>query len=173
MNTTKTISQIEINKTVIQSYFEAYNNKNEAIFNEIPEYIDHGQSAAYMGSPGIGVAGAKHDLKNSVDNKNSVDKLDEARAIIMDNMKSLGGELASVWSSLDFTREDAQRVAVPTLLVKGERSPKFLHDIIDILASCLPNNEQTTIPEESHDLRRMKKPEVSNTTVLKFLSKYS
>jgi hypothetical protein len=73
MNTTKTISQIEINKAIIQSYFEAYNNKDETIFDEIksPEYVDHGQSAAYMGSPGIGVAGAKHDLKNSLD------KLDE------------------------------------------------------------------------------------------------
>jgi class 3 adenylate cyclase len=50
--------EVEINKTIIQRYFEAYNNKNEAIFDEIiaPEYIDHGQSA-YMGSPGRGVAG--------------------------------------------------------------------------------------------------------------------
>jgi hypothetical protein len=43
----------------------------------------------------------------------------------MDNVKSLGGELASV--SQRFTLEDAQKVTVPTLLVKGERSPKFLH----------------------------------------------
>jgi hypothetical protein len=72
MITNETMSQIEMNKAVIQRYFEAYNNKNEAIFDEIiaPEYIDHGQSA-YMGSSGIGVAGAKHDLKNSLD------KLDE------------------------------------------------------------------------------------------------
>jgi hypothetical protein len=50
--------EVEINKTIIQCYFEAYNNKNEAIFDEIiaPEYIDHGLSA-YMGSPGRGVAG--------------------------------------------------------------------------------------------------------------------
>jgi hypothetical protein len=51
MNTTKTISQIEINKAIIQSYFEAYNNKDEAIFDEIksPEYVDHVQSAALYG----------------------------------------------------------------------------------------------------------------------------
>ena len=43
-----------MNKAVIQRYFEAYNNKNEAIFDEIidPDYIDHGQSA-YSCSPGI------------------------------------------------------------------------------------------------------------------------
>jgi hypothetical protein len=67
MNTNDVMSQVEINKTIIQRYFEAYNNKNEAIFDEIiaPDYIDHGQSA-YMGSPGRGVAGAKNDLKNSL-----------------------------------------------------------------------------------------------------------
>jgi hypothetical protein len=66
MNTSDTTSQVEINKAIIQRYFEAYNNKNEAIFDEIiaPDYIDHGQTA-YLGSPGRGVAGAKNDLKNS------------------------------------------------------------------------------------------------------------
>jgi len=35
MNTSNAISQVEINKAIIQRYFEAYNNKNEAIFDEI------------------------------------------------------------------------------------------------------------------------------------------
>jgi pimeloyl-ACP methyl ester carboxylesterase len=95
----------------------------------------------------------------------------QARAMIMDNVKSLGGELASM--SQHFTSEDAQKVGVPTLLIKGEQSPKFLHDIIDILASCLPNNEQITIPEESHELGRMEKHEVFNMHILEFLSKHS
>jgi len=59
---------VETNKTIIKRYFEAYNTKNGAIFDEIiaPDYIDHGQSA-YMGSPGRGIVGAKNDLKNSLD----------------------------------------------------------------------------------------------------------
>jgi hypothetical protein len=71
------MSQVEINKAIIQRYFEAYNNKNEAIFDEIisPDYIDHGQSA-YMGSPGGGIAGAKNDLKYSLD------KLDEFKYVV-------------------------------------------------------------------------------------------
>src|SRR3989454_5371168 len=75
--TTDTMSQVKINKAIIQRYFEAYNNKNEAIFDEIiaPDYIDHGQSA-YMGSPGKGVAGAKNDLKNSLD------KLDDLNYVV-------------------------------------------------------------------------------------------
>jgi non-heme chloroperoxidase len=95
----------------------------------------------------------------------------KAHAMIMDNVKSLGGELASM--SQHLTCEDAQKVGVPTLLIKGEQSPKFLHDIIDILASCQPNNEQITIPEESHELGRMEKHEVFNMHVLEFLSKHS
>jgi predicted ester cyclase len=78
MNTNDSMSQIvETNKTIIKRYFEAYNTKNEAIFDEIiaPDYIDHGQSA-YMDSPGKGVAGAKNDLKNSLD------KLDDFSYVI-------------------------------------------------------------------------------------------
>ena len=85
MNTNDTMSQIEINKAIIQRYFEAYNNKNEAIFDEIisPDYVDHGQSA-YMGSPGRGVAGAKNDLKNSLD------KLDEFNYVVEAMISSPG-----------------------------------------------------------------------------------
>ena len=38
------MSQIEKNKAVVKRYFEAYNNKDEAVFDEIisPDYIDHG-----------------------------------------------------------------------------------------------------------------------------------
>ena len=57
-STNGTMSQVEANKAIINRYFEAYNTKNEAIFDEIiaRDYIDQGQSA-YMGSPGRGVAG--------------------------------------------------------------------------------------------------------------------
>jgi predicted ester cyclase len=77
------MSQVELNKTIINRYFEAYNNKNEAIFDEIiaPDYIDHGQTA-YMGSPGIGVAGAKNDLKNSLD------KFDEFNYVVEEMIAS-------------------------------------------------------------------------------------
>lgn len=54
------MSQIEMNKAIVQRYFEAYNNKNETILDEII-------SSAYMGSPGRGIDGAKNDLKYSFD----------------------------------------------------------------------------------------------------------
>jgi hypothetical protein len=48
MNTNDIMSQIEMNKAIIQRYFDAYNNKNETIFDEIisSDYIDHGQTAS-------------------------------------------------------------------------------------------------------------------------------
>lgn len=77
MNMNDTVAQVEANKALIQRYFEAYNSKNEAIFDEIisPDYIDPGQSA-YMGASGEGVAGAKNDLKYSLD------KLDELNYVV-------------------------------------------------------------------------------------------
>jgi predicted ester cyclase len=77
MDSSKLSSQVETNKGIIQRYFEAYNSKNEAIFDEIisHDYIDHGQSA-YMQAPGSGIAGAKNDLKYSLD------RLDELNYVI-------------------------------------------------------------------------------------------
>jgi hypothetical protein len=74
-----------MNKATIQRYFESYNNKNETIFDEIisPDYIDHGQSA-YMGSPGRGIAGAKNDLKYSLD------RLDELNYVVEEMIASPG-----------------------------------------------------------------------------------
>jgi predicted ester cyclase len=83
MNTNDIMSQIEMNKAIIQRYFDAYNNKNETVFDEIisSDYIDHGQSA-YMGSPGRGIDGAKNDLRVSLD------KLDDLNYVVEDMIAS-------------------------------------------------------------------------------------
>ena len=83
MNTNDTMSKIEMNKAIIQRYFDAYNNKNETIFDEIisSDYIDHGQTA-YMGSPGRGIDGAKNDLRYSLD------KLDDLNYVVEDMIAS-------------------------------------------------------------------------------------
>jgi predicted ester cyclase len=56
------MSQVDLNKSIIQRYFEAYNTKNEAIFDDIisPDWSDH------TGPPGRGIAVAKTDLKFSL-----------------------------------------------------------------------------------------------------------
>ena len=72
-----------MDKAIIQRYFDAYNNKNETIFDEIisSDYIDHGQTA-YMGSPGRGIDGAKNDLRFSLD------KLEHLNYIVEDMIAS-------------------------------------------------------------------------------------
>ena len=68
---------------IIQRYFDAYNNKNETIFDEIisSDYIDHGQSA-YMDSPGRGIDGAKNDLRFSLE------RLDDLSYVVEDMIAS-------------------------------------------------------------------------------------
>jgi predicted ester cyclase len=77
------MSQIEMNRVIIQRYFDAYNNKNETIFDEIisPDYIDHGQTV-YMDSPGRGIDGAKNDLRYSLD------RLDDLNYVVEDLIAS-------------------------------------------------------------------------------------
>jgi predicted ester cyclase len=62
MEMNDTMSQVDLNKSIIQRYFEAYNTKNEAIFEDIisPEWSDH------TGPPGRGIDVAKTDLRFSL-----------------------------------------------------------------------------------------------------------
>jgi non-heme chloroperoxidase len=54
--------------------------------------------------------------------------------------------------STSFTVEDVKQItAIPTLLVKGELSPKYFLRIVDILSDNMPNSEQIIIPNVSHD----------------------
>jgi non-heme chloroperoxidase len=78
---------------------------------------------------------------------------EEVRKYLMDNAKSLESELQSARST-SFTTEDVKQITttIPTLLVKGELSPKLFLRIVDILSDNIPNNsEQIVIPNVSHD----------------------
>jgi predicted ester cyclase len=83
MNTNDIASQIEMNKATIQRYFDAYNNKNETIYEEIisSDYIDHGQTVT-TGSPGRGIDGAKNDLRYSLG------RLDDLNYVVEDMIAS-------------------------------------------------------------------------------------
>ncbi len=77
---------------------------------------------------------------------------EEGKQYLMDNAKSLESELES--SKLTpFTIEDVKQTitTIPTLLVKGELSPKYFLRIVDILFDNMPNSEQVVIPNVSHD----------------------
>jgi pimeloyl-ACP methyl ester carboxylesterase len=51
-----------------------------------------------------------------------------------------------------FTCEDARAVEAPTLLIRGEKSPRMYYLVNDELARCLPDVEQATIPGAAHVL---------------------
>lgn len=77
---------------------------------------------------------------------------EEGKQYLMDNSKSLESELESAMST-SFTTQDVKKITtIPTLLVKGELSPKYFLRILDILSENMPNNtEQIVIPNVSHD----------------------
>jgi non-heme chloroperoxidase len=76
---------------------------------------------------------------------------EEGKQFLIDNAKSLESELESTIST-SYTMEDVKQVTtIPTLLVKGELSPKYFPRIVDILSDNMPNSEQIVIPNVSHD----------------------
>jgi pimeloyl-ACP methyl ester carboxylesterase len=76
---------------------------------------------------------------------------EEGKHYLIDNAETLESELESSMST-SFTTEDVKQITtVPTLLVKGELSPKYFLRIVDILSDNMPNTEQIVIPNVSHD----------------------
>jgi pimeloyl-ACP methyl ester carboxylesterase len=76
---------------------------------------------------------------------------EEGKQSLIDNAETLESELESSMST-SFTTEDVKQITtVPTLLVKGELSPKYFLRIVEKLSDNMPNTEQIVIPNVSHD----------------------
>ncbi|HEY7294447.1 MAG TPA: alpha/beta hydrolase, partial [Dehalococcoidia bacterium] len=69
-----------------------------------------------------------------------------------------------------FTRNEAQRITAPVLLVQGAESPSFFGRILDQLQQNLPNCERVTIPNASHTMWGVN-PKACNEAALGFLSR--
>jgi non-heme chloroperoxidase len=97
---------------------------------------------------------------------------EEGKRYLMDNAKSLESELESV-TSTSFTIEDVKQITtIPTLLVKGELSPKLFLRIVDILSENMPNNtEQIVIPNVSHD--NFKSGNIFSSKVMEFFARHN
>ena len=96
----------------------------------------------------------------------------EVRTLIMDNACEFTAETSSRDFWTPFTREEAGRIATPTLLLTGENSLRMLQLIVAELERCLQNNECVTIPESTHEMPA-DNPEAYNEAVLGFLAKQS
>ncbi len=95
---------------------------------------------------------------------------EEDKQSLMDNAKSLEGELESAMPS-SFSIENVKQVTIPTLLVKGELSPKWLLRIVDILSDNMPNAEQILIPNVSHD--NVKFTNIFSSKVMQFFERHN
>jgi non-heme chloroperoxidase len=104
--------------------------------------------------------------------ENFFEKLpEEGKHYLMDNAKSLESELESALST-SFTSEDVKQITtIPTLLVKGELSPKYFLRIVDILSDNMPNNtDQIVIPNVSHD--DFKLGNIFSSKVMQFFARH-
>lgn len=67
--------------------------------------------------------------------------------------------------------QDLEKLEVPTLLIKGELSPKSLRLTIDELHKCIQNSELKELSEASHGLQHQN-PKDFNKMVLDFIENY-
>jgi non-heme chloroperoxidase len=95
---------------------------------------------------------------------------EEYKQLLMDNAKSLEGEFEPTIPS-SFSVEDVKQITIPTLLVKGELSPKWLLRISDILSDNMPNTEQIVIPNLSHD--SVRSSDIFNSKVMQFFARHN
>ncbi|MDQ3853907.1 MAG: alpha/beta hydrolase [Thermoproteota archaeon] len=111
-------------------------------------------------------------INRIMDIENFFEQLSERdKQLLMDNAKSLEGELESAQPP-SFSVEDVKRMTTPTLLVKGELSPKFFHRISDILSDNMPKNTgEIVIPNASHD--NVKFTNIFSSKVMEFFAKNS
>lgn len=96
------------------------------------------------------------------------------RRVVLDNARALKAQLSaprSLWMPA-FRCEDARRIQAPTLLVVGERSPKFYLLVADELQKCLPRSERAVVPRSSHGVE-YENPSAFNEIVLEFLTRHS
>jgi non-heme chloroperoxidase len=94
------------------------------------------------------------------------------RQSMVDNAKAFLKQLDNPMPKEFNLQEVEEKISfsIPTLFVRGEFSPKFLHRIIDILAPHLQKSQQVTIPDVTHDVGRATKPEIFNSKVMEFLA---
>src|ERR687894_1465178 len=95
---------------------------------------------------------------------------EEYKQLLMDNAKSLEGEFEPAIPS-SFSVEDVKQITTPTLLVKGELSPKWLLRISDILSDNMPNTEEAVIPNAIHD--NVKFSNIFSSKVMEFFARHN
>jgi non-heme chloroperoxidase len=92
------------------------------------------------------------------------------RAMMLDNAVAHQADATSKRPRPVFTCEMAKRIAVPTLISNGDRSPAFFHTVADQLAQCLPNSERASF-RASHTVP-LEAQEAFDLAVLRFFERH-
>jgi non-heme chloroperoxidase len=90
------------------------------------------------------------------------------RDIMLNNARTALSEIEITPERDPFDCEDAMQISVPTLLVKGDESPKILQSVITELSKCIEKSKVESITQSSHGVI-WEKPNLFNETVLRFL----
>jgi len=90
----------------------------------------------------------------------------QARQMMLDNGRTIG-ELNTKFPK--FTQKEAAMIMCKTLVVNGERSPKWLRKIGDLLAASISGSSQVTIAGSAH-FPHMENPAEFNAELRKFFS---
>jgi pimeloyl-ACP methyl ester carboxylesterase len=88
---------------------------------------------------------------------------DVERQANLDNRMALGLPISSPPSC-----DEVGSIGVPTMVVRGDSSPAFLHTMMDALTECLLSAQQVTVPNASHAMFLDNRP-AFNAAVLRFL----
>jgi pimeloyl-ACP methyl ester carboxylesterase len=119
--------------------------------------------------------GVKIFLDGVMGEENFYDKQpQDVQQQVNDNIQELQGivcpKIIFLFSPF-ITCDDIRRVEAPTLLITGEKSPRFLIAITEELEKCLLHQERVVIPGASHEME-MDNPQAFNDAVLNFIEKY-
>jgi non-heme chloroperoxidase len=91
----------------------------------------------------------------------------EIQNLMLDNGKTIG-ELETVFPI--FTANEARTLKMPTLLVKGQSSPKWLRAIVERLSRSIPNSTVVEISRSGH-LPHLDNPDELSRSLLGHLKK--
>lgn len=95
---------------------------------------------------------------------------DERKQQMRDNVAELEANLTrDAFDPLD--RDAVKRLNVPTLLLGGERSPKLMRRMLDLLEGLLPRAERVRLAGVSHVMHE-EDPAATNAAVLAFLGRH-
>ncbi len=91
------------------------------------------------------------------------------REVMMQNARPLRFEMSE--QAQPFTCQDAGRIGMPTLLVRGDQTLQMFGLIAARLAECIPHSESVVVPNATHAPSRQN-PQFFNDSVLGFIAKH-